>query len=144
MANVVERPNTFDDMIQEINPILCPNMYTAVVILLVMPVSTAKLPHQSSRLVSCDATMRTECLSGLVLKHAHKDKTLDAELIIHQFSRSALTFHPNKGEGDYPNPFCRYDTLVNTYYRSIIIAYICLLGLQLNGCYHCKGFQFVD
>ena len=41
MANVAEKPNTLDDTIQEISPGLCPNMYTAVVILLVMSVSTA-------------------------------------------------------------------------------------------------------
>ena len=41
MVNVTERPNTIDDMIQEINPVLYLNMYTTVVILLVMSVSTA-------------------------------------------------------------------------------------------------------
>ena len=42
MVNVAERPNTIDDdMIQEINPVLYLNMYTTVVILLVMSVSTA-------------------------------------------------------------------------------------------------------
>ena len=40
MANVPERPNTLDDTIQEVNPVLYPNVYTAVVILLVMSVST--------------------------------------------------------------------------------------------------------
>ena len=41
MVNVAERPNTIDDMIQEINHALYLNMYTSVVILLVMSVSTA-------------------------------------------------------------------------------------------------------
>ena len=36
MVSVAERPNTFDDTIQEINLVLYPNMYTAVVILLVI------------------------------------------------------------------------------------------------------------
>ena len=33
--------NTLDDMIQEINPVMCPNMHTTVMLLLVMSVSTA-------------------------------------------------------------------------------------------------------
>ena len=40
MVNVAERPNpTINDTIQEINPLLFPNMYPTVVILLVMSVS---------------------------------------------------------------------------------------------------------
>ena len=41
MVNVAERSNTLDDTIQEVNHGLYPNMYTAVVILLVMYASTA-------------------------------------------------------------------------------------------------------
>ena len=95
MVNVAERPNTLDDTIQEINPVLCPNMYTAVVILLVMSVSPA------THLLPCDATVTTERLSRLALIHVHKNKTLDAECIIHQFSCIALTVHPNEGDGSY-------------------------------------------
>ena len=69
--NVADRPTTLDDTIEEINPVLYPNMYTAVVILLVMS----------------------------ALTHYDKAKTLLAECIVHQFSRVALAFRPNEGEG---------------------------------------------
>ena len=49
--------------------------------------------------MSCDATVINERLLGLALAHIHKDKTLDAERIIHQFSQLALTFRPKEGEG---------------------------------------------
>ena len=83
MVNVAERPNTLDDMIQEINLVLYPSMYTAVVILLMMSVSTVTA---QCHLVPRDTTVINERLSGLALTYVHKDKTLDAERIIHQFS----------------------------------------------------------
>ena len=98
-----ERPDAFDDTILEINPGLYPNMYTAVVILLVMSVSTATaersfsaMPHLKNYLRS---TMTTERMSGLALMHVHKDTVLEAECIIHQFTRQknrrlALLFRP--------------------------------------------------
>ena len=52
MVNVAERPNTLDDMIEEINLVLYSNMHTVVVIPLVEP---------------CDVTVTTERLSGLTL-----------------------------------------------------------------------------
>ena len=80
MMNVAERPNPLDDTIQEINPVLYSNIYTAVVILLVKSVST--VPAERS-------------FSVMRRHDVHKNKKLDAERIIHQFSRLALTFHPN-------------------------------------------------
>ena len=77
--NVAERPNTLDDTIQEINPDMYPNMYTTVVMLLVMPASSAT----------------AECLSGLALMHVHKDKTLDVERNKKNI-RLALTIRPNE------------------------------------------------
>ena len=65
MVNVAERPNTLDDTIQEIHLVLYSNMYTIVVIPLVVPY---------------DVTVITERLSGLTLRHVHKDKTLDVVL----------------------------------------------------------------
>ena len=51
MVNVAERPNTIDDTIQEINPVLYLNMYTTVVILLVMSVSTATTQRSTARVL---------------------------------------------------------------------------------------------
>ena len=42
------------------------------------------MPHLKNYLRS---TMTTERMSGLALMHVHKDTELDAERIIHQFSR---------------------------------------------------------
>ena len=88
--NATERPDTLDDMIQEINPDLYPNMYTAIVLLLVMSVSTATTERSFSAMRRLKnylrSTMTTERMSGLAMLHFHKDTVLDAECIIHQFS----------------------------------------------------------
>ena len=108
MVNVAERSNMFDDTIQEINPDMCPNMSTAVAILLVMSVSSvsAEQPFSAMRRLKnyLRSTMTNERLSGLALMHVHKNKQLNVERIIHQFSRQknrrlALIFRPNEGEG---------------------------------------------
>ena len=102
-VNVEEKPNTLDDSIQEINPDLYPNLYAAVVILMVMPVSTATAERSFSAMRRLKnylrSTMTTERLSGLALMHVHKNKPLDAARIVQQFSqqknrRLALVFRP--------------------------------------------------
>ena len=66
-------------------------MYTAVIVLMVMSVSTATAYRPYSAMLHLKnyqrSTMTTECMSGLALMHVHKDTELDAERIIHQFSR---------------------------------------------------------
>ena len=98
-----EKPRTLDDTIQEINQDLYPNIYTAVVILMVMSVSTATAERSFSAMRRLKnylrSTMTTERLSGLALMHVHKDKPIDAASIIQQFSlqknrRLALVFRP--------------------------------------------------
>ena len=90
IMNVAERQDTLDDTIQNINPDLYPNMYTAVIILMVMSVSTVTKEESSSamrRLMTyIRSTVTTEGMSGLAL-HIHKDIEFDAECIIRQFSR---------------------------------------------------------
>ena len=75
--NAAERPGTLDDTIQEINPDLYPNMYTAVVILMVISVLTATVERSFSAMRRLKnylrSTMTTERMSGLVLMHVHKD-----------------------------------------------------------------------
>ena len=71
-------------------------MYTTVVILLVMYVSTSTAEQSFSAMRRPGDNER---LSDLALPHVQKDKTFDAELIIHQFSHLALIFGPNEGEG---------------------------------------------
>ena len=90
-------------MIQEINPDLYPNMYTAVMVLMVMSVSTATADRPYSAMLRLKnylcSTITSERMSGLGLMHVHKDIEMDAECIIHQFShkkdrRIALLFGP--------------------------------------------------
>ena len=80
-----------DDTIQEINPDLYPNMYTAVVMLVVMSESTTTTERFVSAMrrlnIYLGSTMTTESISGLVLMHYGKDTELDEERIINQFSR---------------------------------------------------------
>ena len=63
-------------------------MYTAVIVLVVMSVSANRpysaMLHLKNYLRS---TKTTERMLGLALMHVHKDTELDAERIIHQFSR---------------------------------------------------------
>ena len=77
--------------ILEINPDLYPSMYTAVIVLMVMSVSTATANRPYSAMLHLNnylrSTMTTERMSGLALMHVHNDTELDAERIIHQFSR---------------------------------------------------------
>ena len=75
MVNVAERPNTIDDTIEEINRVLYPDMYIAVVIYCWWYLS--RLPQQSGHLVPCDTTVTTERLSGMEIMHVHKEKTSD-------------------------------------------------------------------
>ena len=88
MVNAAERPNT----IEEVGPVLYPNMYTTIVILLLMSAWTLTAERLFSSLVH---------LSGFAFKHVHKDRTLDAERTTYQFRRVALTFRPNEGQGSY-------------------------------------------
>ena len=80
MVNVAEKPDTLDA-----------NMYTAVIVLMVMSVSTATANRPYSAMLHLKnyqrSTMTTERMLGLALMHVHKDTELDAERIIHQFSR---------------------------------------------------------
>ena len=82
--------DTLDNMVQDINPDLNLNMYTAVIILMVMSVSTVTTERSFSamrRLVNyLRSTMTTVGMSGLAW-HIHKDIEFDAEGIICQFSR---------------------------------------------------------
>ena len=82
--------DTLDNTVQDINPDLKPNMYTAVIILVVMSVSTVTtersfraMRHLMNYLPS---TVTTEGMSGLAW-HIHKDIEFDAECISRQFSR---------------------------------------------------------
>ena len=50
-------------------------------------------------MISVPCTVTYEHLSGLALTHVHKDKTLDEERIIYQFSRLALILRPNEVAG---------------------------------------------
>ena len=82
--------HTLDNMVQYISPDLNPNMYTAVIILVVMSVSTVMTERSFSTMLRLmnylRSTMTTEGMSGLAL-HIHKDIEFDAECIIRQFSR---------------------------------------------------------
>ena len=83
--------NQTHSTILEINPDLYPNMYTVVIVLMVMSVSTATANRPYSAMLHLKnyqrSTMITERMSGLALMHVHKDTELDAERFIHQFSR---------------------------------------------------------
>ena len=65
------------NQIQEINPDLYPSMYTAVVVLMVMSVSTATPDRPYSSMLRLEnylrSTMAPERMSGLALMHVHKD-----------------------------------------------------------------------
>ena len=65
-------------------------MYTAVIVLMVMSVSTATPDRPYSTMLRLEnylcSTITTERMSGLALMHVHKDIDMDAERIIHQFS----------------------------------------------------------
>ncbi len=65
-------------------------MYTAVIVLMVMSVSTAMADRPYSAMLhlkNCHrSTMTTERMSGLALMHVYKDTELDVERFIHQFS----------------------------------------------------------
>ena len=82
--------DTLDNTVHDISPDLNPNMYTAVIILMVMSVSTVTTERSFSatrRLINyLRSTMTTEGMSELAL-HIHKDIEFDAECIIRQFSR---------------------------------------------------------
>ena len=78
-------------------------MYIAVILLMVMSVSTAMADRPYSAMLHLKnylrSTMTTERMLGLALMHVHKDTEMDAEPIIHQFSRQknrrlALIFRP--------------------------------------------------
>ena len=66
-------------------------MYIAVIVLMVMSISTAMAGRPYSAMLHLKnyqrSTMTTERISGLILMHVHKDTELDAEPIIHQLSR---------------------------------------------------------
>ena len=83
--------NQTHSTILEINPDLYPNMYTVVIVLMVMSVSTATANRPYSAMLHLKnyqrSTVITERMSGLALMHVHKDTELDAERFIHQFSR---------------------------------------------------------
>ena len=83
--------NQTHSTILEINPDLYHNIYTAVIVLMVMSVSTATANRPYSDMLHLKnyppSTMITERMLGLALMHVHKDTELDAERIIHQFSR---------------------------------------------------------
>ena len=68
--------DTLDIMVQDINPDLNPNMYTAVIILVVMSVSTVTTERSFSamrRLMNyLPSTVTPEGISGLAW-HIHKD-----------------------------------------------------------------------
>ena len=79
------------------------NKYTAVILQMVMSVSTATADRPYSAVLHLKKHLRsimtTECMSGLALMHVLKDRELDAKRIIHQFShqknsRIALLFSP--------------------------------------------------
>ena len=68
--------NQTHSTIQEINLDLYPSMCTAVILLMVMSVSTAKI----------DRNAASQELSVLYNDTVHKDTELDVECIIHQFT----------------------------------------------------------
>ena len=80
--------DTLDNTVQDINPDLNPNMYTAVIILTVMSVSTVmhRAIFQRNAASHELSALYNEGMSGLAL-HIHKDIEFNAECIIHQFSR---------------------------------------------------------
>ena len=84
-VNVAERPDTLDDTILEINPGLYPNMYTAVIILMVMSVLTVMAERSLSAMRRLNnylrSTMTTERMSGLALMHVQKCWMLNASFI---------------------------------------------------------------
>ena len=74
-------------------------MYTAVIVLMVMSVSTATPDRPYSAMLRLEnylcSTITTERMSGLALIHVYKDIEMDVERIIHQFShKKALLFGP--------------------------------------------------
>ena len=76
-----------------------PNIYTLIVILMVMPVSTVTAERSFSAMRRLknylSLTTTTERLSGLSLMYVHKDKPLDAAIIVQPFSQEKnrrLTF----------------------------------------------------
>ena len=77
MMSVADKRDTLDDTIQEINPDLYPNMYTVVVIPMVMYVSTATTERSFSTMRHLKnylrSKMTTECMWGLFSMHVHKD-----------------------------------------------------------------------
>ena len=98
--------NQTHSTILEINPDIVrvySNMYIAVIVLMVMSISTATADRPYSAMLHLKnyqrSAMTTERMSGLALMHVHKDTVLDAERIIHPSSRQknshlALLFSP--------------------------------------------------
>ena len=77
--------NQTHSIIQEINPDLYPGMYTALIVLMVMSVSTATpgRPYSAMRRLKnylC-STITTERMAGLALMNVHKDIEMDAPII---------------------------------------------------------------
>ena len=104
---VAGRPVILDNTSQEINPDLYPNMYTAVVILMVKYFSTATAERSFSTMRHLKnylrSTTTTERMSGLALMHVHKDTGLDAERIIHQKNRRILGSIPPRMKAEVSN-----------------------------------------
>ena len=119
--------NQTHSTIQEINPDLHPNMYTAVIILMVMSVSTATANRRATMITALYNDNGTHV--GLALMHIYKDTELDAECFIHQFIRHfwrlnwwvlCMIWYINRSS--FP-PFQHVSRSKNTVYFSIYSLY---------------------
>ena len=87
-----EKQVTLAETLQHANPDLYPDVDTIITILLTMPVSTATPERSLARCaewrrtyVPRSSTMKTERIASLVLMHAYRDVTIDAEAMIREF-----------------------------------------------------------
>ena len=86
------KPSNLTDTLKATNKTLYPDIFTCLVVLITMPVSTATAERQFSimrRLKNyMRSTMLTERMSGLALLHAYRHMEIDIDIIINEFAAS--------------------------------------------------------
>ncbi|XP_065939478.1 52 kDa repressor of the inhibitor of the protein kinase [Magallana gigas] len=83
------KPDNLSTTLEHTNPVLFPNIYKVLLILITMPVSTASAERSFSAMKRIKsylrATMRQERFSGLALMHVHKTFNFDYDEAIRTF-----------------------------------------------------------
>lgn len=83
------KPDNLSTTLEHTNPVLFPNIYKVLLILITMPVSTASAERSFSAMKRIKsylrATMGQERFSGLALMHVHKTFNFDYDEAIRTF-----------------------------------------------------------